>query len=515
MRAHEFLIEAGGGMWDRMLEKNYGQDIEFKKGEEILDLLAVQVFPQDKRTTYKTQPAAQTNIKNKAAPVDHRPQMLNDINAYIKSQKATLDQTLNPTPRNGAAIVVILGNQTKKLAFVKFADFKGSDRRPIYWQTSQFTKATGWSQVGKGVSSTQKTAPLKLNPYQLVNAGQKYPITNLINVVKAKLESRTDIGQEYVQGIPAMLVDLYKGGAPVPTPNLGEHRGSLEVVLGETAAPLAMVTGNRTSGAYRECEKELLIPMGLTWKDFKEVAFGAHGGEISDSTIYAGETKFIVSSKNQTGGANASLTGAMETIKKYPEEFGPKTEFYKRYKKILPMLEVLDKETNLNGILTLAVKKPLAILTAEESLYLRNILGKSAPPSSIKKYPGLMKVYKVKAIKGQKVKNAKGQTVISNKGVDTNNPKYDLGYHLFSCVVKLVADYFNQDLPLITSFFKAVLNKADMVQVYTTVSSNDKGIWFEDFRVVWPPTFTGNIVIDHDFNTSTALKSKKLSFKFD
>jgi hypothetical protein len=513
MRAHEFLIEAGGGMWDRMLEKKYGQDIKFKKGEEVLDLVAVEVFPQDKRTTYKIQPSAQPNIKDKPVPVDHRSQMIDDINFYIKSQKATLDQTLNPTPRNGAAMVVILGNQTKKLAFVKFADFKGGDRRPIYWQTSQFTVATGWAQTGKGVASTQKSAPLKLDPYKLVTAGAKYPIKNLVNVIKEKLETRTDIGQEYIQGVPAMLADLYKGGTPVPTPNLNEQRGVIEVVLGETAAPIAMATGNRVSGAYQECEKEMLIPMGLTWKDFKEVAFGAHAGEISDSTIYAGENKFIVSSKNQTGGANASLTGAMETVKKYPEEFGPKTKFYTKYKKLLPMLEILDKETNLNGILQLSVL--LGILTVDEISYLKSILGRSAKFSSIKKYSGLMSVYKVKAILGQKVKNKKGQTVISKKGVDLNNPKYDLGYHLFSCVVKLVADHLNQDLPLITSFFKAVLNKADMVQVYTTVSANDKGIWFQDFKVVWPPTFTGNIKIDYDFNTSTALKTKKLSFTFD
>ena len=508
MRAFEILSEAAGGMYDRMLEKNYGQDIKFKKGEEILDLLSVEIFPNDKRSTYKTS----STPKDKSISVDHREQMVSDIKNYINSQKATVEQVLTPSPRHGAAMVVILGNKEKKLAFVKFADFKSESRPPIYWQTSQFTAATGWAQTGKGLSSTQKTAPLKLDPYKLVTPGTRYPINNLINVISTNLKTRTDLSQEFLIGVPSMLSDLYKGGNPTPTPNLNEHAGILEVVLGETAAPIAMITGNRVSGAYDECEKQLLQPMGLMWNDFKEVSYGAAGGEISDSTIFAGNNKLIVSSKNKKGGASASLTGAMETVKKFPEEFGPKTKFYEKYKNILPILEILDKETNLDGVLQVSVK--LNILTADEAGYLKSIYGKPAKFNSIKSYPGLMAAYKAKAILGTKVKNAKGQTVIASKGVDLNNPKYNLGYHLFGNVAKMVANHLNKDSNLLTNFFKAVLNKADMVQVYTDVSSSDKGIWFSDFKVVWPPTFTGNIVIDHDFNTANAAKTKKLSFRF-
>jgi hypothetical protein len=512
MRAFELIIEAAGGMYDRMLEKNYGQDIKFKKGEEILDLLSVEIFPQDKRATYKTSSKSQSTLKNTPLPADHREQMINDVNAYIKSQKSTIEQSLTPSPRHGAAMVVILGNKNKKLAFVKFADFKSESRPPIYWQTSQFTAATGWAQTGKGLSSTQKTAPLKLDPYKLVTPGTRYPINGLINTITTNLKTRTDLSQEFLVGVPSMLSDLYKGGSPTPTPNLNEHAGILEVVLGETAAPIAMITGNRVSGAYDECEKQLLQPMGLTWKNFKEVSYGAAGGEISDSTIFAGDNKLIVSSKNKKGGASASLTGAMETVKKFPEEFGPKTKFYAKYKNILPILEILDRETNLDGVLQVSVK--LNILNADEAAYLKSIYGKPAKANSIKNYPGLMTAYKAKALLGSKVKNAKGQTVIAAKGVDLNNPKYNLGYHLFGNVAKLVANHLNKDSELLTNFFKAVLNKADMVQVYTAVSSSDKGIWFSDFKVVWPPTFTGNIIIDHDFNTANAAKTKKLSFRF-
>jgi hypothetical protein len=65
-----------------------------------------------------------------------------------------------------------------------------------------------------------------------------------------------------------------------------------------------------------------------------------------------------------------------------------------------------------------------------------------------------------------------------------------------------------------TDFFKAVLNKASMVQVYTDTQRSAKGIAFSDFNVVWPPTFTGSIIIESDHYTSNAKPSKKISFVF-
>jgi hypothetical protein len=519
MRAFEILLEASGGMWDRMLEKSYGKDIQFQKDGEILDLLDVQVFPQDQRSSYKEKLTGANTKKIdlfkviKSADLNnHTDEMSNDIKSYIDTQKAILTQQLITTPRNAAAMVVILGNNSKKLAFVKFTDAKGDARRPIYWQTSKFTEATGWAQIGKGLSATQKSSPLKLSPYQLVTAGAKYPITGLISVVTTKLNSRTDLPDTLTTGIPSMLTDLYKNASPIPTPGMDEYKGTLEVVIGETAAPLALVTGNRVSGSYQECEKQMLNPLGLSWKDFNQVAFGAHGGEISDSEMYAGDTKVIVSSKNSKGGANASLTGAMETIDANPKEFGKGTKFYKMYSNILPILEVLHQNENVPGVLAAAVL--LKFLTQEESDYLKSIYGKSALPSSIKTYPGLVQAYRAKAILGSKVKNRAGETVVSKVGVDLNNPKYDLGYHLFGNVAKMLAIHLNKDAAQLTNFFKAILNKASMVQVYTKIESNDQGIWFSNFKLVWPPTFTGNIVIEHDHNTANAPKTKKLSFSF-
>ena len=124
-------------------------------------------------------------------------------------------------------------------------------------------------------------------------------------------------------------------------------------------------------------------------------------------------------------------------------------------------------------------------------------------------------VYKAKSCIGSTVVNAKGQEVISKQGVDLNNPKWQMGYHLLGNCAKLLKASLNTDTTLMTDFFKAVLNKAAMVQVYTNTERSGNGIKFSDFNVVWPPTFTGKIVIESDHYTSNAKPSKKISFKFD
>jgi hypothetical protein len=89
-----------------------------------------------------------------------------------------------------------------------------------------------------------------------------------------------------------------------------------------------------------------------------------------------------------------------------------------------------------------------------------------------------------------------------------------MGYHLLGNCAKLLKTKLNTDSALMTDFFKAVLNKAAMVQVYTNTDRSSQGISFSDFNVVWPPTFTGSIRIESDHYTSNAKPSKKISFVF-
>jgi uncharacterized protein YfiM (DUF2279 family) len=501
MRAFEFLlVEAQGGMWDRMLEKKSGANIQFLKGNQTYELVDVAVFPQDQRLKYESDDEITATDAIKI-----------DIDQYIKQQNATVQKYISDNKNLGAAMVVVIGDQNKNIAFVKFFKEKKSVHPPIYWQTSVFTQDTGWSQTGKGKSATAKAAEIKISPYDFVKPG-RYQISSLPGLIEQNLNSRPDTYPQNLKvGLPALINDLIKNTGPVP--NLEQYADQVEVVFGESAAPIALSLNKRVSGAYAEAEKNLLGPMGLSWASFKEVSFGAFGEKIGDSFLWAGETKIIISSKNKTGGAAASLTGAMETIDKFPDDFGPGTKFYDKYKDILPTLQVLHTQQAISGVL--AACELQGIITKEEKEFIVSIYGKgTGSEEELQNFPNLTTVYKAKSFIGSKVVNAKGQEVISKQGVDLSNAKFQMGYHLLGNCAKLLKTKLNADSALMTDFFKAVLNKAAMVQVYTNTDRSSQGISFSDFNVVWPPTFTGSIRIESDHYTSNAKPSKKISFVF-
>jgi hypothetical protein len=405
-----------------MLEKKSGANIQFLNGNQTYELVDVAVFPKDARLKYELDPEDPQNTATEQIRID--------IEQYVSSLGATVQKYIGAKNNSGAAMIVVLGDQSagaaagepeavaptapsgKKIAFVKFFKQKKSDHPPIYWQTSVFTQDTGWSQTGKGKSATAKAAEVRISPYDFVKPG-RYQITALPGLIAQNLNARPDTYPQNLKvGLPALIDDLIKNTGPVP--NLEQYADQVEVVFGESAAPIALSLNTRVSGSYRDAEQNLLGPLGLTWSDFTEVSFGAFGEKIGDSFLYAGETKIIISSKNKTGGAPASLTGAMETIDKYPEEFGPGTKFYKKYSPILSTFEVLHKNQAIPGVLAACVLQQ--IITEEEKDFIVGIYGKgTGTEQDLQNYPNLPTVYKAKAFLGAPITNKAGKSVISNR----------------------------------------------------------------------------------------------------
>jgi hypothetical protein len=570
MRILDIILEASGGMYDRMQERRSGKPIVFKKDDETLDLLDVQIFPQDPSVlSYKdmpiepnpnepTAPTSASNIpvpipvplpvtqvaqepatqvaqqsttqdlelnpeeeqlvENTVNPAAHTEFMLADILKWIRSQGAMIDYAHPPKPTDGAAIVVMLGDAEgrKKIACVHWVKTKKNEIPPIFWKTIRFEEATGWIQGNAGKSATAKAAHLKMDPADLLQHGKRYNVFEVPDMVElGPLAAREDLDQALKDGIPNLLRDVLENSSPVPVPGLEKYMREIEVVLGETAAPLALVTGNRVSGSWDQVNEQLLEPLGLQWSDFTQVSYGQKGGELEDSELFAGDTKLMVSSKDSNGGAAASLKGFIETLDKNIEQFGPGTEFYEKNEDVLAVLRTIYDESSYDGILKVA--RNLEFIDESEEEYIRSIYRKKQGNiDDAKIFPNLPKVLKAKGLVGADITNSKGQQVKSKQGVDMGNPKYQFGYHLFGNLAVMIQKYFAEPSrqTKVTNIFKAVLNKADMVQVYTHTKNDKNGAYFSNFKVTWPPTFTGKIVILADHYTAMAPAGKKISFKF-
>jgi hypothetical protein len=540
MRIIELIMEASGGMFDRGLEKKSGAKIQFTDGKQTYDLIDVAIFPQDERLSYnqrdpeaqvqqtqqqqtqqqqtQQQQTQQVTPNNNGQPQPPTPiaedqealdSMKVDVESYMDRLESYPAQYVGTNKNSGAAMIVTLGTveeggESTRMSFVKFYKQKTGSHPPLYWQTSAFGRDTGFTQVGAGKSATAKASELKISPYDFVKPETPYAVNNLPDLIRNQLQTRGDkFPESLITGIPMLLENLAVGSKD-HVPNLAQYHGVLEVVLGETAAPIALSNGVNVSGSYKEAELQLLSKLidgqPLSWRDFDTVTFGKHGAAIGDSTLQTadGSASVIISSKNEKGGAPASLTGAMETINnpKFANDFGKQSKFYESYQDIVDILQILDQGTAVTGLVSVA--KHLGWITQDEMLdFLGTIYGKGKIKDSvIEQYPGLWALYN------------------QPRRVDKANTKYQQGFHILSTMAVNLKAHLNKDLPRITAFFKAVLNKSSLVQVYTRVGQTSEGLWFDNFDVVWPPTFKGNIVVESDFFTAQAKPSKKLSFYF-
>jgi hypothetical protein len=99
--------------------------------------------------------------------------------------------------------------------------------------------------------------------------------------------------------------------------------------------------------------------------------------------------------------------------------------------------------------------------------------------------------------------------LLALKGTDDNTrPDYRIGWHLLAAVAAGSADAINKTYK-IDAFFKAVLERSNMIQVKTTLKKaaaknaegqDTNGAYFSNFQVIYPPVFTGTIRLDAGSN---------------
>ncbi len=98
---------------------------------------------------------------------------------------------------------------------------------------------------------------------------------------------------------------------------------------------------------------------------------------------------------------------------------------------------------------------------------------------------------------------------------DQTNPGYQTGFHMLAVITRNVVDRLNKDSKLTTEFFKAVINKSDICQVYAYTQSKGDALCFKNFEVIYPATFEGTIITTAEKSyTSRTRPRGKLSFEF-
>jgi hypothetical protein len=472
MRAIEFLTESQGGIIRRAQEVAAGKTVTFAKGDLRLNLTGTVVIPEDE-PRYEDQTELEQALKD-ALAANGNPTVL----YYSKIQ-----------PKSGAALITMWEDEAgKKYGFVKFANAKKPGAFPIVWANAEFTADTGFAQADNKIA---ERAQFNLKPNALFQTDEYISATGLAESVMIREDLPPEVGDQIRQ-----LLSNVTEGNQTPVPGAGQYLSTYEIDLGESAAPIALVTGHFVSGSYKEAEEALLAPLGLTWASVNNVLFPGGGSNLLYDS-YLQLTKDVtlkVSSKDKKGGAAAAVTGLMKEIERSPERFAEITDNPK-YQEILEIVREVSDNSAIQGPLKLAEK--FGFIDQNDSA---NILAnynkgmRYAPDAKWARTPGI-------------------QSALKRKGAKFEDPAYDFGFHILAGVAELVADKLNQ-MQGIDSFFRAILERSTMIQVKASMRKSGDGASFNNFTVIYPPTFTGGIkVVAGNNYMATRKPIGKISFK--
>jgi hypothetical protein len=474
MRAHEFLIESEGGIIRRGQEVAQGKVVTFAKGDDQLNLTKTVVIPE---------------VELRYETAEELEQALSDTIASLGNPKVLYYSPVGP--KSGAALITLWKDATDSaVAFVKFANSKKTGAFPITWTNADFGRDTGYQQTNNKIA---ERAQFKLKPNELFPVDQDIPIIGLSKQIKV----RDDLPQGVAEQLRQLLINVETGNKN-PVPGADKYVTTYEVDFGESAAPIALVTGNFVSGSYREAEDALLKPIGLSWTGIKSVLFPGGGSNLLyDSYLRLDKGNTLkVSSKDKKGGAAAAVTGLVKDITENPARFKDITD-KEEYQEILEILKTVAANSAVSGPLALAQSDQIGIIDAADASTILNLFGKGqkyAPDAKWAQTPGI-------------------KAALARKGAKFQDPAYDMGFHLLAGVAELVADKLN-GMPGMSDFFKAVLERSTMIQVKAKMQTSGNGASFTNFEVIYPPVFDGIIkVVASNNYMATRKPIGKISFK--
>lgn len=482
MRAFEFLQESQGGIFRRGQEVEQGAEIKFKNAEtnQEIKLLSTEILPQTGE--YQTPQELEQAVSDFCTMFEVPPENMQYAGA--KPEKAHI------------AMASIWTDLTtgEPMAFIKLSANRSTGAAPIMQSNADFKKAFGYGAVGK----TAQRQTLQLKPKDVLAFDEWLNPQGVVRSVANRLKTRDDLDENMKQGLVQLVSNVAKGVSR-PVPGMGQFETSLEVDYGEVPAPIALITGNFVSGDYKKAEEGLLAPLELTWGSLSNILYPKAGGEkIYDSYIQIdAKNKLKVSSKDKKGGAAASITGLVDEINNNPEKFQD-VLINENFASLLAILKAIAKAPNtyqgsakqssksINGPLILGVDTFKFIDENDAKI----IVGLMNSPNNRMRPEDAYK---------KKIISSNLYNIVTVKGAKYEDPSYNLGFHLMACVAKNIANIVNKD-PNTDILFRAILERSNMVQVKTTVRKMGDGAAFTDFKVVYPPIFSGKMVMVADNN---------------
>ena len=336
------------------------------------------------------------------------------------------------------------------------------------WSNNELPQGWVWS------SKTAEKSRSGMTPQDLIKSENKFTSADeLLQTIE-----NNGASPEIVEGLR-----MVAGGAKVAVfKRLGDKLTSVRDHLGEIISPLALMSGIISDGNAVNARTDILKT------DYSKCAFWFPQNKNNNLV----DSEFVAPDGHTLGVSTKGDKGAKASVKNiYDAMVDPKNaSLKKKYKRAVSIIETIANEGQKMGPLVLGERMELIDKYLKDEI-LHHIDNKQNDPDSMSE-------------------NAK--KLFIEFGSKSSSPGYNIGLVLLANCAKRVAKKLNED----TSFqeaCRAFLNQASIIQVYTDAKVVGGDVHITGFRTVYPPKFSGRVMIDAGKNyTSTAIKGK---FSFD
>ena len=409
------------------------------------------------------------------------------------------------TKASKAVIIVFAKDEKEDLkSFIKYT------KSSPFWQEKDFSLKTGWT-----LSGTQSSKEiLAFGPSTLIGSGEVIPIANLPKTVINNAQGK--LPQAFVTSLGPFFEAVYnKGNSPLSFDNPEQRdksMSSLDKYFGEIMAPVLLGKEHMLSPQPNDALKRAAKTFGVNWNEASGVSYPEEANfPLVDSFLhfgYIGSTKIGVSSKSKKG-ANPSVKNFTDLINPGNEQRRQeinKTLRNDGFGNFLDLLGIISEETSIVGPFVAA--EYLGILDSKERDRWEKIInGESTKLTD--------KLNKLSAY--HTGKTIREYPAWQPTGKKKKNPNYTATNHLIAGVAKAVENKVNKGGvggKTFTEFAKAAYALADMVQIYGKFSpEGDQSAKMENFRIIYPPLFDGEMFLDAGKNYYSSGQKGKLTIK--
>ena len=331
-------------------------------------------------------------------------------------------------------------------------------------------------------SKSAKKENVGYKPSDILTQFEGNSVESIVKQVNAKFGEGSDIANA--------LGIFIESDYPIKIPKGDINVEAFDNYFSEILQPLSLVLGKPSKGNAADAELAFFGDQGFSTCVInfnKDVS-----GGLSDSILTNSAGSQIKVSSKSKGGANASATNILSSVKELNATADGK-QLIKEYKEEIAMLEIINQANYVDGPLSLAIL--YGIISDRESKQIKSLrdFGANDPVIGTKALSkNLEKMYQSRSVR------------------DPSTIKPML--HILAIVAHQVADYINKN----TRFGEVaskILNNGALIQVYTDIRTTKDQIVINPFTVVFPSETVSGVVMTATKNYFSTGNKGKLTFK--